>query len=156
MFINNLTPQFAQFFTATGRVGISTSMTVFTQVLRVGILIPAAFYSLDAVAASQILVAVLSTSIQCTLLRKYTAITFRDLLEALSPSLGLAVATGLVPAVVFVLMPNSGPNLWWSLTCSVFGSGAGWLIAAWMLRHPLWFEAMTALNRMRRRKSLRV
>lgn len=156
MFINYLTPQFVQFFTATGRVRIVTGMTVLVQALRVGILIPAAFYSLEAVAASQVVVAVVSTSIQCGLLRRYATITFRDLMSALSPSLGLAVATALVPAVVFVLMPSSGTDLWLSLAFSVIGGGAGWLIAAWMLKHPLWFELMNAMNRAYRWKTLRV
>lgn len=155
MFINNLTPQFGQFFTATGKVGIVTSLAVFIQALRVGVLIPAAFYSLEAVAASQILVAVFSTSIQCILLRKYTAITFRDLLGALSPSLGLTLASALVPAVVFVLMPTSGSDLWLSLALAVIGGGAGWLIAVWLLKHPLWFEVVNVLNRVYHWKSLR-
>jgi hypothetical protein len=120
----------------------------------VGLLIPAAFYSLEAAAASQIVVAVFSTSIQCALLRRYTAITFRDLLGALSPSFGLALATALVPAAVYALMPTSGADLWLSLAFSVIGAGAGWIIGAWMLKHPLWFEAMNAMNRVYRRKDL--
>jgi O-antigen/teichoic acid export membrane protein len=155
MFFNNLTPQFAKFFTATGRIGVVTGMTVFVQVLRVGLLIPAAFYSLEAAAASQIVVAIVSTSIQCGLLRTYTAITMRDLWRALWPSLGLAAATALVPAAIFVLMPNSGADLWLSLVFSFIGGGAGWVVAAWMLKHPLWFELVNALNRAHRWKSLR-
>jgi O-antigen/teichoic acid export membrane protein len=152
MFINNLTPQFRQFFTATGRVGIVTAMTVIVQALRVGLLIPAALYSLEAAAASQVVVAVCGVSIQYGLLRKYTAITFRDLLAALSPSLGLTVATALVPAVIFALMPNSDSDLWLSLVLSVIGGGAGWLVAAWMLKHPLWFEAVNVMSRVYRWK----
>jgi O-antigen/teichoic acid export membrane protein len=155
MFFNNLTPQFAKFFTATGRIGVVTGMTVFVQVLRVGILIPAAFYSLEAAAASQIVVAIVSTCIQCGLLKKYAAITLRDLWVALSPSLWLTVVTALVPTVVFVLMPNSGIDLWLSLIFSVVGGGAGWLIAAWMVKHPLWFELVNAMSRVYRWKSLR-
>jgi O-antigen/teichoic acid export membrane protein len=155
MFINNLTAQFVKFFTATGKVGIATGTTVLIQVLRVGILIPATFYSLEAAAASQIVVAVISTSIQCALLRKYTTITFHDLLVALSPSLGLSAATALVPAVVYFLMPNSGADLWLSLAFAVAGAGTGWLLAAWMLKHPLWFELVNAMNRIYRWKSLR-
>jgi O-antigen/teichoic acid export membrane protein len=155
MFFNNLTPQFRQYFTATGKVGIVTGLAVITQVLRVAILIPAAYYSLEAAAASQIVVAVFSALIQCILLKKYTAITLRDLLGALSPSLGLTVATALVPAVVFVLMPNSDTDLWLSLALSVIGGGAGWLVAAWVLKHPLWFEVVNVTNRVYRWKSQR-
>jgi O-antigen/teichoic acid export membrane protein len=155
MFINNLTPQFRQFFTATGKVGVATVVAVFTQVLRVAILIPAAFYSLEAAAASQIVVAVFSASIQCVLLTRYTAITFRGLLGALLPSLGLTVATALVPAAVFLLAPNSDTDLWLSLAVSVIGGGTGWLAAAWMLKHPLWFELVNAVTRVNRWKSLR-
>jgi O-antigen/teichoic acid export membrane protein len=154
MFINNLTPQFAKFFTATGKVGVVTGMTVLVQVVRVGVLIPAAYYSLEAAAASQIVIAVFSTSIQCGLLRKYAAITFRDLLRALSPSLGLTAATALAPAAVFVLMPNSGADLWLSLIFSVVGGGSGWLAAAWLLKHPLWSEFVNVLNRVYCWKSL--
>lgn len=154
MFFNNLTPQFRQFFTATGKVGIVTALAVVTQALRVAILIPAAFYSLEAAAASQIVVAVFSASIQYVLLRKYTAITLGELLRALSPSLGLTIATALIPAVVFVLMPNSGTDLWLSLVFSVIGGGTGWLVAAWALKHPLWFEAVNTMNRVYRWKGL--
>jgi hypothetical protein len=121
----------------------------------VGLLIPAAFYSLEAAAASQIVVAVFSTSIQCALLRRYTAITLPDMLRALSPSLGLTVATALIPAVIFVLMPPTGAELWLSLTLAVVGGGAGWLIAAWILKHPLWFEVVHVTGRLYRWKSLR-
>jgi O-antigen/teichoic acid export membrane protein len=154
MFINNLTPQFAKFFTATGKVGVVTGMTVVVQVLRVGILIPAAFHSLEAAAGSQIVVALFSAAIQCRLLKKYTAISLHDLLSALSPSLCLTVAASLVPAVVLVLIPNSAADLWLSLVFSIIGGGAGWLVAAWMLKHPLWFELVNGMSRVYRWKSL--
>jgi hypothetical protein len=59
----------------------------------------------------------------------------------------LTAATAVVPAMVFVLMPNSGTDLWLSLAFSVIGGGAGWLVAAWVLKHPLWFEAVDVMNR---------
>lgn len=155
-FVYMLVPQFGQLFTGIGKVGVVTATTTVTQIFRIGILIPAAFYSLEAAAASQVLVSAAAVLFKYGFARKYTAITGHDLLKALLPSLGLTAAAALVPAVVYGLMPISGPaDLWLSLIVAGTGGGSGWLLGAWLLKHPLWLEMINALNRVHRRKGYR-
>lgn len=151
-FIGMLAPQFGQFFTAVGRVGVVTSTTTIIQVFRIAILIPAAFHSLDAVAASQIAVSVVAVSLKYGLLRRYTTISLRGLLHALMPSLGVTSITMLAPVLVYGLMPPSDDNLWWPLALGGVGAAVAWLMGVWMLRHPLWFEVTNIADRIHRRR----
>lgn len=154
MFVNMLSPQFAQFFTGTGRVGITTTATTAIQVFRIAILIPAAFYGLEAAAASQIVAAVFSVSLKNWLLYRYTGITRRAVLSALRPSFALCFTAAIVPALVYALMPVSNDfDMWVSITLAISGGGGGWILGAWMLKHPLWFELVNAQNRFYRRKT---
>lgn len=150
-FVVFLVPLFAQMFTAIGKVKISTIVTTIIQALRIGIIIPAAFYGLEAVAASQILVSAFSVAIRFLAFRKYTDITGRGLLRAILPSLGVTAATMVFPALIYELIPPTDSNLWAPFVLAVFGAGAGWLIGARILQHPLWSELLNALGRVYRR-----
>lgn len=146
--ISTLIPLFAQFFTAIGMVGVTTTVGTITQVVRIGLLIPAAFYGLEAVAASQILVAVFSNVIQYGMFRKHTVITARDLIRALSPSVAVTAATMALPALAFGLMPPTRGDLWAPLVLAGIGAGAGWLVGVRVLQHPLWFEVSNVIGRL--------
>lgn len=152
-FINTLASQFGQLFTATGRVGIVTGTTIVVQVFRLGVLIPACFYGLEAAAASQVLAAIFSTSVKNGLLYRYTPVTRRDVVTAVLPSLGLTIAAGIVPALVYVFMPASDTaDLWLDLIVAGIGAGGGWLLGAWLIKHPLWVELLNAANRFLRKR----
>lgn len=142
-----LLPQFGQFFVAIGKVKVSTGITTITQVFRVGVLIPAAFYGLEAAAASQILVAVFAVAIRYAAFRRYTAITGRDIIRSLMPSLGVALATMALPLALYAAMPPSPGNLWASLILGILSGGAGWLISVRFLQHPLWSEMSKVIGR---------
>lgn len=147
MFVGTLVPQFGQFFTATGKVGVSTFTSTVTQVLRVGVLVPAAFYGLEAAAASQIFVAICAIAIKYVIFRRYSEITGRDLVRAILPSLGVTGVTMALPALVYVFIPPTGGNLWAPLLLAIIGGGVGWLIGVRVFQHPLWSEVANVTDR---------
>lgn len=140
-------PQFGQFFTAIGKVKVTTGATTIVQVIRVGVLIPAAFYGIEAVAASQILVEVVAVAVRLAVFRRYTAITGRDVLRSLLPSLGVTGATIALPLALYAWMPPSEGHQWVPLVLGALGGGASWLISIRVLRHPLWYEMSNVLGR---------
>lgn len=142
-----LLPQFGQFFTAIGKVKVSTGFATIIQVVRIAVLIPATFYGLEAAAASQILVAIFGVTVKYAAFGRYTSITGRDILHALLRSLGVTVATMALPLALYASMPPSADNLWVPLVLGILGGGAGWLIGVRVLRHPLWFEMSNVMGR---------
>lgn len=145
--IGMMAPQYGEFFTATGRVGVATLTVTLIQIVRVAVLIPAAFYGLEAAAASQILVALISVAIKYTALHRYSGMRGREFMRALWPSVGVACATMLLPAVVYILMPPAEGNLWAPFVLAAAGGAAGWLVGVRSLRHPLWFEMLNVFKR---------
>lgn len=151
-----LAPHSGEFFTAIGKVKVSTGLSTITQIVRIAALIPAAMYSLEAAAASQILVAVFSVAIKQAAFRKYTAITGRDTLRALMPSLGVTGVTMALPVTFHALMPPSAGNLWLPFIFSALGGAVGWLIGVRIFRHPLWAEMSNVMGRVYQwRRSMR-
>jgi O-antigen/teichoic acid export membrane protein len=152
-FVGMLAPQFGQLLTAMGKVGVSTATGTAVQIMRFAVIIPAAFWSLEAVAASQILTAGFAVVIKYALLRKYAGVSTLESLRALSPSLGLTAAAMIIPVLIYALMPFSEAGLWLPLALSCLGAGIGWLVGAWALKHPLWLELTDVLNRFRQRRA---
>lgn len=146
-FIAMLSSQFGQYLVAIGKVGLLTSVTTFVQALRIAALALASFRGLEAAAASQVLVSIIETGICCGLLTRVTPITWSDLSRAAAPSLALAGASIIIPALIYVLMPPATAGLWLPLILACLGACAGWLASARILKHPLWSEAMTAMDR---------
>lgn len=154
-FIAMLTSQFGEYLVAIGKVGLLTSVTIVIQSLRIAALALASFRGLEAAAASQVVVSIIAACIQCALLTRLAPITWSDLLRAVAPSLAVTGASIIVPVFVYVLMPPSTAGLWLPLVLSGLGGGIGWLTSTWMVKHPLWFEATTALDRVHHWRSAR-
>src|SRR6185312_6307398 len=104
--IGTLIYQVNGLLTAVGRYREVTNIEVQYQLVRVGLAVLAAFYSLEAVAASQILVYVVAVFLYYRKLCRYDALRVRALVAALAPSAALTVATSIPPAAVLVLWPG--------------------------------------------------
>ncbi|TAL88654.1 MAG: lipopolysaccharide biosynthesis protein [Rhodanobacter sp.] len=151
-----LIPQFGQFFTAIGKVKVTTGVSTITQIVRIAVLVPATMYGLEAAAASQILVAGFSIALKYAALRKYTAITARDIVCALVSSLGVTGAAIVLPLTFYALMPPSAGHLWAPFVLASLGAAVGWLIGVRVFRHPLWAEMSNVMGRVTQwRRSIR-
>lgn len=126
------------FFTGVGRIGVVTSTVSVYQVARVGLAVAASLYSIEAVAASQVLVYAAAIVLYYRQLTRYEALSLGKLLTALWRSAVVTVASCAAPAIVAV---------WWAgelqqhylmaLAIAVPGAGIGWLISVILTRHPL-------------------
>lgn len=144
-----------QFFTAVGRVGLVTSIEIQYQLARLGIAIGAAFYSLEAVAASQVLVYLIAIVLYYRKLSDYPALSAARIVAALLPSAAVTVTTCVVPVAVLFLWP--GPmtaHMLAVFVVAVVGGGAGWLLGVTVTKHPLSFEVKQIMysfnNRLRK------
>lgn len=149
--IGTLMYQCNRFLVAVGRVGAATRVEVAYQCARVGITIAAAFYSLEAVAASQILVYVFATVIYYRQLRVYGALAIGNCARALAPSAVVTLATCVVPAVIVFWPGLVVQHMVASFVLAFVGGVAGWMVAIVATRHPLHGELRGVLSRLRAR-----
>lgn len=142
-----LTFQCGAFLVALGRVRTVTRIEVKYQMLRVAITIAAAFYSVAAVAAVQIVVYVLAAALYYRKLRHYAGLSWRDCRRALAPSALVALATCAVPAAVVAWPGLLAQHLLSGFGVAVVGGCSGWWLCVRVLRHPLLDEMRRALAR---------
>lgn len=133
--------QCGDFLTAIGRVGAVSSIQVQYQFARLGIAIVAAFYSLEAVAASQILVYVIAIALYYRKFSIYPDLRLGKVGRALLPSAVITVASCVAPATMSFLWPGFvHSHLFPALIVAAVGAGVGWLISVILVEHPLLFE----------------
>ncbi|ROO33062.1 polysaccharide biosynthesis protein [Salinisphaera orenii YIM 95161] len=144
--INTSLSHNSELLTATGRIGVATTRITVLQSVRVAAMIAAAFYSLNAVAAVQVPVALFGFVYTANALVRYSGITWRDLFRALAPTIPVTIATMIIPALVYLLDTPSGDNLWSPLLGSMAGAAFGWLLGIWLAKHPVWFELRDFLS----------
>lgn len=149
--IGTLMYQCNRFLVAVGRVGTATRVEVVYQCARIGITIAAAFYSLEAVAASQILVYLIAVVMYYRQLRVYSALAISNCARALVPSVVVTLATCVVPAAVVFWPGFVAQHLVTSFAIAFVGGVAGWMIAIVATRHPLHGELRGVLSRLRAR-----
>lgn len=147
--IGTLMYQCNRFMVAIGRVGTSTRVEVAYQLARIGITIIAAFYSLEAVAAAQVLVYVLATVLYYRQLRVYDALAIRKCARALLPSVVITLATCVVPAAIVFWPGLVTRHMVSAFAVAFVGGVAGWLVAIVAIRHPLHGELQRLLSRLR-------
>jgi O-antigen/teichoic acid export membrane protein len=139
--------------TAIGRYREVTQVVVQYQIIRVILAVLAAFHSLEAVAASQIVVYVIAVILYYRKLVRYEALRLRALVTALLPSLKLAIATSAVPAAVLVFWPGFSTDHHYvpAFFVAAGGSGIVWLAGVFLLQHPLSVEIRRVWSTMRER-----
>ena len=139
--VGTLIYQCNEFLVAVGQVTVVTMIEIQYQLVRVGLAVAAALYSVQAVAASQILVYVIATVLYYRRMRGYNALTIGKCAKALLPSVVVTAAASLVPAAI-LLWPNLlSQHRLPAFTLAVIGCGIGWLFGLIVVKHPLMDEA---------------
>lgn len=147
--VGTLIYQCNQFLVAVGQVKAVTTIEIQYQLVRVGLAVAAALYSVEAVAASQILVYVIATALYYRRMHGYEALAIGKCATALFPSAVVTVTASLVPAVI-LLWPNLlSQHRILAFALAVFGCGVGWLIGLAVARHPLLDEIRHLASRFR-------
>jgi O-antigen/teichoic acid export membrane protein len=145
--VGTLIYQCNQFFVAVGRIGAATLVEIQYQIARLLIAILAAFWSVEAVAASQILVYVIATVLYYRKVHDFEALKVGKCARALAPSAIVTLGSIAVPAVVFFWPAFLRGHLVGGLAIAVLGASAGWLLAAIAVRHPLLEEVQRVTGR---------
>jgi O-antigen/teichoic acid export membrane protein len=145
--VGTLTYQCNQLFVAVGRVGAASVVEVQYQLVRVGVVIAAAFVSLEAVAASQIFVYVIATVLYYRRVSDFDALRVGKCARDLIPSVVVTVASGIAPAIVYAWPGFLPAHLVSGLFLAGVGAGLGWIAGAALVSHPLLGEVRRVLDR---------
>lgn len=145
--VGTLTYQCNSFLVALGRVRTVTRIEVQYQFVRVAITIVAAFYSLVAVAAVQVVVYVVAAALYYRELQRFDALAIRKCVKALRPSALAALATCVVPAIVTFWPGLLEQHMVTAFAVAVAGGCSGWLICVRVAQHPLLDELRRAGSR---------
>lgn len=148
--IGTLTYQVSGLLTAVGRYREITGIEASYQIFRIALVIVAALYSLEAVAASQIAVYLAAVMLYYRKLVGYDALRLRVLIGALAPSAALTALTSLAPAAVLLFWPGPMTNHYVPAFFVAAGASSGlWLGGIFLLSHPLAIEFKRALTTVR-------
>ncbi len=146
--IGTLIYQCNVFLVALGRVGTVTRVEVEYQLARIGITIAAAFYSLVAVAAAQVLVYVIATVLYYRRMQDYDALAVRKCAKALFPSAVVTLGTCIAPLAVVLTPGFVDRHMLVAFVVAFIGGCAGWLLAIVLMRHPLQDELKRGIARL--------
>jgi O-antigen/teichoic acid export membrane protein len=147
--IGTLIYQCNQLFVAVGRVGAATVVEIQYQLARLVIAVVAALWSVEAVAASQILVYVIAAVLYYRKISDFDALKVRKCARALVPSVIAALGAGVAPAIVLFWPGFVAHHLVSGLVVAGFGAAAGWLLAMLAVKHPLVEEMQRVISRLR-------
>lgn len=147
--VGTLTYQCNQFLVALGRVRLVTRVELQYQFARVALTIGAAFVSVAAVAAAQVLVYVIATALYYRKLCEYEPLALPRCVHALMPSVWVTLATCLGPAVTVMWPGFAHGHTLIAMLVGVPAGCIGWLVAAVLVRHPLAQELHRAGTRLR-------
>lgn len=138
-------------FVAIGRVGSATLIEVQYQLARLGITILAALYSVEAVAASQLLVYGIAVTLYYRKAHKLGAIEIGKCAKALIPSIWVTVAASIAPAIVTLLPQLLAGHMVARVLVACSGAGIGWLMGLVAVKHPLLEELQRLTSRIQTR-----
>jgi hypothetical protein len=113
------------------------------------IAVVAALWSVEAVAASQILVYVIAAVLYYRKISDFDALKVRKCARALVPSVIAALGAGVAPAIVLFWPGFVAHHLVSGLVVAGFGAAAGWLLAMLAVKHPLVEEMQRVISRLR-------
>jgi len=147
--VGTLIYQCNSFFVAIGRVGAATIVEIQYQFAGLALAIVAAFFSVDAVAASQILVYVIAAALYYRKMRDFDVLALGKCARALMPSAAITITTCIVPAAVLVWPGLLSEHLIPAFVVAVLGAGMGWIVGVVAVKHPLLGELRLLASRFR-------
>jgi O-antigen/teichoic acid export membrane protein len=150
--VGSLIYQCNSMLVAIGQYRAVTRIEVQYQLVRVALAVLAAFHSVEAVAASQVIVYAVAVVLYYRKLVCYDALRLRALVTAFLPSLKLAIATSAVPAAVLLFWPRFSTDQYVpGFFVAAAGSAIVWLAGVFLVRHPLSGEVRRLLLLLRER-----
>lgn len=154
-FISMMMTNNRQFFTAIGKIGAITRLSILIQIVRVAALIGGASISLVAVAAAQILVSLFAVVVTYATIFRHTEIGVSDTFKALLPSAIVTGVTMFLPCVLYLFYPPTEENLALPFLASCLAVTISWLAAIWLNAHPLWDELGGVMSQIAQRMKKR-
>lgn len=145
--VGSLTYQCNSFFVAVGRVGAATVVEIQYQLAGLALAIMAAFFSVEAVAASQVLVYVIAAGLYYRKMRDFDALALGKCARRLLPSAAVTISTIVVPAAVLVWPGLLREHLISAFAVAVLGAAGGWIVGVFAVKHPLLGELHLATSR---------
>jgi O-antigen/teichoic acid export membrane protein len=145
--VGTLIYQCNEFLVAVGQVKTVTKIEIQYQLIRVGLAIVAALYSIAAVAASQILVYLIATALYYRRMHGYPALAIGRCAKALAPSAAVTVTASIVPAAILFWPNLLHQHLAPAFAAAVVGCGIGWLLGLALVKHPLLDEVRQMMFR---------
>lgn len=154
--ISSLNLYTGQLQMATGHMNSYFWSQAILQPLRMVLIVAAAFYSIEAVASVQIVMAIAGICVQYRQLRKHLDLHFMTVLRGTYTSAIIALLSSVGPVAVLALaVIGKVNNPWVELVAAGAGGGIGWIIGVFVCRHPLGGEIAGAWTRVYNRFYLR-
>lgn len=135
--VGTLTYQCNPFLVALGKISAATRVEVTSQLIRIGITIAAAFYSVVAVAAVQVLVYGAAAVLYFHCLHRHGLVSIGASARALVPSGLVTLATCAIPAVIAFSPGLLRQHMLPAFAIAVVGGCLGWLACVRAIRHPI-------------------
>ena len=134
-----------------GEIRLLLYLTLVTTVMRVALVLPAAFYSIELVAAAHVVWGILTLIVHKIALQRLVDLRWIELAEAARPGILITLAVNLPMAMVMVLLDQVDLEAWVALVIASLLAGFVWLLAIYAFRHPLWSEVERLLKFAQRR-----
>jgi O-antigen/teichoic acid export membrane protein len=134
--INGLTILAASVTIAAGAVHLSFYREVAIQSTRLILVVTCSFYSVELVAASQIIVYLVALAINQVILNRLVGLTIGDMLRASVRSFAVTILSAVGPVLVTMFYEPTPDRLWTSLLLAATTSLVGWLVGVFAVGHP--------------------
>jgi hypothetical protein len=134
---------------ATGAVGQVLRVAGLSTLISVACVGIGAYFGLLTLSQMMLPAAAASSLLWIRAAKRHVAFSWGDLLRMFGKSALCAVAAGVVPLATSLVLGWRSAEFLVTLLIAVPGAAAGFALAAFMARHPIWDEAMRALGRRR-------
>lgn len=141
-----LAPAFLTFpvLVAAGRIHDAVSASLISLPPSFLIAIFAAYFGLQAVVASFLVIAPVQMFVAYIFVRRAIKVTWTDLALAMRQSFWLAVGTAVIPVLVVVFSKTGFSLGWWQTTLALVGGAVGWILTILLVDHPIKLEILGA------------
>jgi O-antigen/teichoic acid export membrane protein len=127
-----------QAYMASGHINTYLKITGVTQPLRLGLLIWAAFYNIEVVAAVGIAMSVISLVLNYRETGRLFNLHFRDVARSTYRSAGITAISNIIPLAVYALyVTGELANPWVVLIAGGIGGALGWIAGIFATRHSI-------------------